>query len=489
MPKANTHHRRQATGSRGAGNSNLLWFGGTALLVIGILVAILLGTRRDPGANAPPPAVDVAESSQHSEDAVALLGNLPVPNPKEMDHEVATLIMDGMKAVRRAPKSDETWGVLGTIYLAHEFKQEAAICFERAAQIDPKDARWPYLNARSLLLTEPHNAVPYLEQAIAVCGNKPPAPRLTLCETLLQLGELDAAEKQLLIFLADNSRDPRARLIEARLMVMQERYADALAQLQQLRKLVAENRQGPILQLMAECLRRLNRIDEAGKAQSMAERLGEPAWDDPYMREVFKQKKGLKTRLNEADLLYGSGAFDKSIALLEETIVKYPESEWAKIFLARALIRTGSPDSERADQGDRLERAVKLLEEALALDPHSVEAMFRLGVAKGYQGNLAEAATLYQRAIDEKPDFTMAHYNLANARHRMGDREAALQSLRATVSVQPDFAEGQLQLGILLLQSGRYMEAEKHLDIASRLRPQDATIRNLLGKARRQLPN
>jgi tetratricopeptide (TPR) repeat protein len=214
---------------------------------------------------------------------------------------------------------------------------------------------------------------------------------------------------------------------------------------------------------------------------------GEPAWPDEFMAEVARRKTGLKKYLVDADIYYGNGAYEKSISLLDPTVEKYPDSAWAKILLARALIRTGAPDSSATDRESRLDRAVHLLEAALKLEPQSVEAMFRLGVAKGYQGKIQEAAELYGRAAEAKPDFTMAHFNLANAHYQMGDRDAAIASLETVVAIQPDMVDARLQLGILLLQSGKYADAEKHLDFAARQQPENARIRKFLGQARQKM--
>jgi Flp pilus assembly protein TadD len=162
----------------------------------------------------------------------------------------------------------------------------------------------------------------------------------------------------------------------------------------------------------------------------------------------------------------------------------YPDSIWAKILRGRALIRTGAPDSPNADRDERLRRGEQVLREAWKQDPNSVESIFRLAVAVEYLGRLDESMELYGKAIEIKPDFTMAYHNLAYCHEKKGDVDAAIRSMRTAVEVQPDFLEGLRALGNWLIQQGQYAEAEKYLSSAAKLSPEDATIRMLLGRAR-----
>jgi tetratricopeptide (TPR) repeat protein len=292
--------------------------------------------------------------------------------------------------------------------------------------------------------------------------------------------------------LVEHGGDARARLAKARLALMRDDYQSCVQQLQDLvtylhARRAYQGRQQPILLLLAEALRRQGDVDQAERIRQQAMAQADPSWDDPYQKQVSDRKVGLKTYLVKADLTYGQGKYDESIAVLEQAIEKYPDSIWAKILLARALIRTGAPDSKRPDGSIRLRRAETVLSEVLQAEPNSVEAIFRLAVAKLYQNKPEESAALYERATALKPDFTMAHFNLAHCRIRLNDRAGAIAAAEASVAAEPSFVQGHALAGTLLMDEGRYAEAEKHFDAAVRLQPNNPQLRQQLGEARQRM--
>ena len=240
---------------------------------------------------------------------------------------------------------------------------------------------------------------------------------------------------------------------------------------------------------MAQAQTRLGQTEQAEATQRLAESQSDARWSDPFYDQVTDRQTGLKANLVEADLMFGRGEYDQVIDLLQRTVDAYPDSIWAKIHLARALIRTGATDSQRPDAAERLQRAEQVLDDVLKLDADSVEAVFRLGVVKGYQGNIADAATLYEHAITLKPDFTMAHFNLAHCRARLNDPQAAIAALTTAIAIEPNFVDAHSALGQLFMRQRRYAEAVEQFETAVRLQPNDPQLTRFLGEARQQLRN
>ncbi len=466
-----------------AGPSRWVW-GGVALGLVATLALVIWIRSGTNGLARRAPS----EASPHAVEPIAV----PTIDTEDVDHEVLQRIERDRQAILNDPESAAAWGTLGMTLFAHEFAYQAGICFEQAGKLAPQDARWPYLRGRTMLKSDPTGAVPFFERAVAIAGNTPPAIRLTLVDVLLELSRLDEADQHLAAMISERSGDPRARFAQARLASLRGDYQGCLSQLRELLPYFQgqtkyQNRLQPLLIMMAESLRRLGQEESAEKVRQQAMAQGEPSWPDPFQDAVDDRKTGLKTYLVQADLMYGRNQFDQSIELLKPTVQSYPDSIWAKILLARALIRTGAPDSDRPDRELRLQEAVELLEDVLQRDANSVEAMFRLGVAKEYQGKVQESIGLYRQAVQVKPDFTMAHFNLASALYREGDVDGAIQALQDVVRSQPEFVEGRSRLGVLLLQRRRFQEAEQQLDAAVQLRPDDARLRQYLGQARRGL--
>lgn len=451
---------------------------GAIILVVAVLAVMFRSRSDSPSASKKSPAV----SSQK-------IKSPPTIPTEGGDVAVVRAVMLARKEVVAEPKSAPKWGALGEILLAHEFDAEAADCFEAAATLNPKDVRWPYLMGLALRKYDAAAARKWLERAVELCGNKPASPRLTLVELLIEQSELDAAGQQLQLYLREDRSNPRARLAQARLTHLRGESKECMDQLQALGAYMQQHseykdRTKPILLLMSECARRTGQREQAETFRKMAEQQGQPSWPDEIFQEVNLRRTGLKQFLTESDRLFQRGDYDGAEELLKRTVNDYPDSIWPKILLARVYIRTGAPDSTYANREERVAAAERLLRDTLKQDPRSVEAMFRLGVALGYQGRAEEAMEMYKSAIQAKPDFTMAYFNLAWCRYQNQDRDGAIEDLKTAVKVQPDFTEGLTALGQWLLERGAFEEAEGYLADAARLQPQDARIRSLLGKSR-----
>ena len=390
------------------------------------------------------------------------------------DKAVSRAIVAASARVRDTPDSAEAWGKLGMTLLAHEFKLPAAHCFERAAALDEQEPRWPYLHARSILLTNPREAVPLLEAAAKLAGKRNLTPRLTLAELLLELGQTDDAERQLRFVLEQEPDTARALIAVARIHFSHGDYLECLSSCRK-----AEAAGGPRKEtalLMAAAERHAGHNERADALLSAAEKLGNPAWRDPFFADAMQLQTGLKPQLVRADRLFGKQKIDESIALLSKTVNEYPDSVWAKLLLGRALIRAR-----------RLPEADAVLKEALQLAPDSVEAYFRLGVILNLQKRFRDAAAQFQRAVELKPDFTMAHYNLGYARRELGDLPGAIAAYRHALSCQPDLYVAHAALGDLLARTGQLQEARAQLEIAAKLQPNDAWARGRLQQVMRQL--
>ncbi|MCP4189734.1 MAG: tetratricopeptide repeat protein [Planctomycetaceae bacterium] len=415
----------------------------------------------------------------------------PTLESEGVDPEVIQAIDQARQQVEASPHTPAAWGELGMLLQAHKFHQPASVCYEQAAKLAPTDFRWPYYQAKTVALLDPQRADTHLKTAVALCDNTPPEPRLMRIEILLELSQLDRAEKELKTFFKSDPDNPRARMAEARMLFMQGEHQTSLARLQALDQQLTDRgefrgRRQSLHLLMAEALRRLGKIEEAEQTREKAMAQADLRWPDPLLEAVNDRQTGLKADLVDADLLFGRGEFQSSIHLLRSTVKRYPDSVWGRILLARALIRTGAPDSPLGSNAkqQRLLAAEKQLTQALAQDPHSVEAKFRLAIIKTYQGDSDAATNLYRQAIQLKPDFTMAHYNLASCLNRQNDSQGAIAALRASVESQPDFVDGHYMLGRLLINDQKLPEAVKHLEIAAQLKPKDQNLAKLYVETR-----
>ena len=105
-----------------------------------------------------------------------------------------------------------------------------------------------------------------------------------------------------------------------------------------------------------------------------------------------------------------------SCALLLRFADAHPGNAQIDIYAASSILR--SPQ----DKQD-LTRASRLLDAAIHSDPKASEAYYQLGVLNQQQALWAESVSPLKHAIALRPTFAEAHYRLARAYFRLGDKD------------------------------------------------------------------
>ncbi len=123
--------------------------------------------------------------------------------------------------------------------------------------------------------------------------------------------------------------------------------------------------------------------------------------------------------------------------------------------------------------GHRVNRAMLLLEagecaaaiqsydEALAIDPHMLEARFGRARALERCGQVDSALAEFSHIVRDKPDFVFGHLARARLLAQLGRQEEADSAYRAALEVAPRLADAHLNYAGFLLRSG---EPEKALE-------------------------
>jgi tetratricopeptide (TPR) repeat protein len=106
-----------------------------------------------------------------------------------------------------------------------------------------------------------------------------------------------------------------------------------------------------------------------------------------------------------------------------------------------------------------------------------------LGVALQQRGKLDEAIADYQTAVQLKPDYVAAYYNLGNALVQEGKVNDAIAQYQKALATEPRLTVARLMLGNLLLQAGRVDEAIAQDEQAAKINPESAETHYCLGGA------
>lgn len=161
--------------------------------------------------------------------------------------------------------------------------------------------------------------------------------------------------------------------------------------------------------------------------------------------------------------------------------------------LAASLWSQENP-GELLARGERLissrpAEAVKLLQQALRLNPSLPALRYQLGLAYHAIGDEADAEVELREAVKIAPSAA-AHNYLGIVLFQMGDAKASLEEFREAVKLAPKDPNAHFNLGEALARTGDRDHAVEELRTASTLTPEDAGLARLLNVVESKLaPN
>jgi len=114
-------------------------------------------------------------------------------------------------------------------------------------------------------------------------------------------------------------------------------------------------------------------------------------------------------------------------------------------------------------------------------DRAKAQLLFNRGNRSFEQGAYAEAAALYEEAVELDSSHAVALNNLGSSLSRLGRYAEAEQCFRQSIAMKPNFSEPHTNLGILMRQRSHLPDSEECLRRALRLKPNDLDARINLG--------
>jgi tetratricopeptide (TPR) repeat protein len=126
--------------------------------------------------------------------------------------------------------------------------------------------------------------------------------------------------------------------------------------------------------------------------------------------------------------------------------------------------------------------AQEALERSLKLNPNFDQAMTALARAYHQQNQDEQALQWVEKAIEANPKNLRAWYQKGWISVK-ADPDGAMVAFEKALEIQPGFAMAHRDLGMILLQQGRYKEAATHLEQAAELGLAHAKLYNFLGIA------
>ncbi len=89
----------------------------------------------------------------------------------------------------------------------------------------------------------------------------------------------------------------------------------------------------------------------------------------------------------------------------------------------------------------RLKQALSESSQMLKKFPNSVILFNIVGASNAELRQFDAAIESYKKALEIKPDYAEAYYNMGNALTDKGDPEAAIDSYKQALKIKPDYAE------------------------------------------------
>ncbi len=137
-------------------------------------------------------------------------------------------------------------------------------------------------------------------------------------------------------------------------------------------------------------------------------------------------------------------------------------------------MRSAQEEFERgtaAAQAGRMAEGITALRRAIELKPTFIEAYYNLGAAYRDAGNSDAALDAYRRAAELAPSFADVYVDIASILRERRDLDEAERSVRAALALKPDFPEALLELGNVRKGAGDWRAAVEAFQRAATLAP------------------
>lgn len=403
-----------------------------------------------------------------------LIPPVPTPSVERFDAEVRDAILTAQQQALAEPSSGQATGRLGMVLQAHGVYQTAALCYQRAIRLEPKEFAWPYYLAVVLQqLSQPEKALDALSAALRVRPEYAPAA-LRKGDLLFQLGRFQESGDTYRALLSEDPGSAQALYGVARVKYAQGNMSAAEDFYS--RACRAYQTFGAAYYGLALAERSLGKQAESSRDFELAQRYGgdRPPATDPLGDQVAAMATGVYYHLLQGDQLARKGRMEEAARLNEGVLKHDPENFTVLLnllYLARYL--------------DRLDDQVKdFYARAIRINPQVPLIYDYYGAAIARRGKYDEAMAALRKAIELRPSSVEAHALMGDVLERQNRPAEAIEQYQSALAAQTSDRELQLKLWRLMIIQGRSREVMPELIAAQLSEDTYSTLRLvLLGEA------
>lgn len=159
-------------------------------------------------------------------------------------------------------------------------------------------------------------------------------------------------------------------------------------------------------------------------------------------------------------------SFSQQFVLAQDVVTVFPgrgsRQDWAK------AVRI-SEEATALFENKRVDHAIAKMQKAISVYAYDSALYQKNGDYLFASGDYETAGTQYEKAIELDPKYFEAYNKLGLVNEKMGQLQSAERNFRKALVLQPKNFDATYNLGNLLLQTKRYVEAKKVLEPAAQL--------------------
>jgi tetratricopeptide (TPR) repeat protein len=270
---------------------------------------------------------------------------IPLPQLEDVDPDVVEAIHAARAAVQHEPLSSEAWGRLGNRYYVHDFTEEAARCFAKAEELDPKKYVWSYRLGWSLIDDHPDQAAAAFERCLHSLDDYAPAHEV-YAHALLLLGREDEAIEH---FTRASALDPAAPQAETGLgLIHLARGEYELARTHLEQALARDEQHGEAHTGIAQVYLALGMEKEARRHAELSRTLPQSSPRADWLGSPDVPPAGARMRTKAGKQLEKQGKPEEAAEQYRIAVRSNPDYYQARLALAELLVEQGKGDEARA---------------------------------------------------------------------------------------------------------------------------------------------
>jgi tetratricopeptide (TPR) repeat protein len=453
------------------------------------LLAYILFRRSDPKAS----LAEYAEAAKHSPPGALDLAAMGSDYFLLEDYPSADKAL--AESVRADPGNASAWYYLGRTRYNEKRFADSAEALHTSLKLTPGNARaLDYLGLSYEGLGKIEDALSAYQAALAT-GTKEPGPYLDLGTLLTQNNRPAEGVPHLEAALRISPQDPQAHRELGKAYLLLNRLPEARAELEKASELSPEN--APVHFLLAQVCRKLGLADKAQQeASRYAALTGAHSAPDTPLAEARSLldagKPGDAERVVRAYLAEHKNSADGhyllGYVLFKEQRAKDSLAEYTEA----ARYRTPRPADLEVVASDYVllkdyPDADKWYTKAVEWNPEDALGWYYLGRTKYNENRFDEAVAAFERCLKLQPKDVKAEDNLGLAYEGLNRTEEAMAAYRQAIEWQASETQKNagpyLDLGSLLVETGKATEGLPHLRQALAISPGDFRVHRQLGKA------